>query len=294
MIKKVEVGAINITMHPHNPEKYVELFKAAKALDRPIHVKGTTYASLSELHKMKKVPAGEKIAPLYGDIIKYTDIPPGSDWFDSRTGQFADEEEREKAEKINYLKPLGVRFSFIFFPQDHILVYSKYQDQKSLGSTSATDFFKGLLNQQELLDTFNEVNVTHLPQHEAVEAAINLKFKRAIELTITRPNSIEDAERKLLARYNKLNVNSVKEEYKAINGQQIEMDDELEELSRIAARNGTLTVKGRDEGQRRTVITTTDRPFSMSDSFNDNIIDHYNSFKELAYQAIDYLRNLRR
>lgn len=39
--KKLTYGAVNITMHPHSPEKYVELFRMARKNARNVNLRGT-------------------------------------------------------------------------------------------------------------------------------------------------------------------------------------------------------------------------------------------------------------
>ncbi|PLL96602.1 DUF4747 domain-containing protein, partial [Klebsiella michiganensis] len=45
--KKLTYGAVNITMHPHSPEKYVELFRMARKNAENINLRGDSYATLS-------------------------------------------------------------------------------------------------------------------------------------------------------------------------------------------------------------------------------------------------------
>ncbi|HBB8672471.1 TPA: DUF4747 family protein, partial [Escherichia coli] len=42
--KKLTYGAVNITMHPHSPEKYVELFRMARKNARNVNLRGDSFA----------------------------------------------------------------------------------------------------------------------------------------------------------------------------------------------------------------------------------------------------------
>lgn len=44
--KKLTYGAVNITMHPHSPEKYVELFRMARKNARNVNLRGGTLSRL--------------------------------------------------------------------------------------------------------------------------------------------------------------------------------------------------------------------------------------------------------
>ena len=52
--KKLTYGAVNITMHPHSPEKYVELFRMARKNSENINLRGDSYATLSFFILIKK------------------------------------------------------------------------------------------------------------------------------------------------------------------------------------------------------------------------------------------------
>ncbi|HFW2858075.1 TPA: DUF4747 family protein, partial [Salmonella enterica subsp. enterica serovar Virchow] len=43
--KKLTYGAVNITMHPHSPEKYVELFRMARKNASNVNLRGDSFAT---------------------------------------------------------------------------------------------------------------------------------------------------------------------------------------------------------------------------------------------------------
>ncbi|EBU3991066.1 TPA: DUF4747 family protein, partial [Salmonella enterica subsp. enterica serovar Virchow] len=52
--KKLTYGAVNITMHPHSPEKYVELFRMARKNASNVNLRGDSFATLSYFYPYKK------------------------------------------------------------------------------------------------------------------------------------------------------------------------------------------------------------------------------------------------
>ena len=70
--KKLTYGAVNITMHPHSPEKYVELFRMARKNAENINLRGDSYATLSFFYPYKKGQTANE--PFEGEVLKYTDI----------------------------------------------------------------------------------------------------------------------------------------------------------------------------------------------------------------------------
>ena len=70
--KKIEMGAINITIHPHSPRKYVELFKKVKKLKSIQHIHSDKYGLLTTVMYLDK-EEGEA-SPLTGDLYRFTNI----------------------------------------------------------------------------------------------------------------------------------------------------------------------------------------------------------------------------
>lgn len=52
--KKLTYGAVNITMHPHSPEKYVELFRMARKNARNVNLRGGLFRDFITLLSLQE------------------------------------------------------------------------------------------------------------------------------------------------------------------------------------------------------------------------------------------------
>ncbi|MCL1076500.1 DUF4747 family protein [Shewanella dokdonensis] len=276
--KKVEVGAINITIQPHTPEKYIQLFKEAVRLKRPIKLRGDRHALLANMYKIRDDQ--EDNGPITGDIYCFTSIDVDGDWFNTDTGKLAEDELLEGIDIPENLKPNGARFTYIFYPQEHLLFYEAYYNQKSLGAVTAQKFLHTLFNQKSLQDKYGVVDVTHIPEKEQLEKALMIPFKEMVEMTFTRPNpdNLEEAEANFLNRMDKLNVAKLEQSYKAVKGMAIEMDPDMIQDAKISARNGTLMIKGKDEASKPVKFSTVDHPLRH--------IEYYDPKQQITFDVL--------
>ncbi|MEC4091867.1 DUF4747 family protein [Pseudoalteromonas rubra] len=288
MKKKVQVGVINVTMHPHSPKRYVELFRSARAQNMAIHLQGTSWAELADVHEVSKSDA--EVKPIYGEIYKYTNFDPKADWYNKDTKQHATEEELEDTKQIDHLRPESTRFTFIFYPDEHLIVYSQYEKSKNFTPNLATEFFNALLNLSQLQEIYGEINVTHQPEENAVTEIIKLPSKRKLEMTITRPNALKSAEQKYLKKMKKRKVQKIKEELTADSDNAIEVDDELKDAIKIAAKYGNVKTSGKNDQGERVTIDTNDTPFSAKDFYDDKHHTAMEAFRMLAETVLDQFR----
>lgn len=262
--KKLIIGAVNITIQPHTPERYLELMKAVYRLRKPANISGDQFGLLAGMHKLARDQ--EEPGPITGDIFRYTDINRNAQWFNTDTNDFADDDDVEGINIPENLKPNSSRFSYIFFPDQHLIFYEGYYDGNSFGPANAERFFTRLLNADEIAEDFGRVEVTHVPERNTLESAIRLRQKEKIMMMVKRPNPDDHAEteRRVMERMRARNVEKFEQSYKAVSGQSIEMDDELETMAHISARNGSFYLKGKDENNRPVEYSTKEHPMTVT------------------------------
>ncbi len=232
--------------------------------------------------------------PITGDIFRYTDIDKNSQWFNTTTNDFASEDEVGRVRIPENLKPNSSRFSYIFYPQQHLLFYEGYYDGSSIGPRSAERFFDRLLNDPHIAEEYGRVDVTHIPEVDALSKALKLRHKERIELTVKRPNPDDhaDAERQVLERMRAQNVELYEQKYKAVHGQSIEMDNDLSTMAYVSAKNGSFYVKGKDESFRPVEFSTVNHPLKIIEYYDPDVDLTFNVFSRIASSMKDTLVKL--
>jgi hypothetical protein len=266
--KKIVVGALNITMQPHSPTKYVELIRAASRLKKPAKIFGDQFGLLVGA---RKLDTASDASPICGDL--YTS-----------TNQFASLDELEDVKLPEYLKPNSSKFSYVFYPQNHILIYEGYYDGNTLSPSNVVRFFENMFNAQTIKRRFGKIDVTHEPETDALDKALRMKHKDKISMIIKRPNpdDLAGAEREVLKRLRAINAEKQEISYKAANADGLELDQEIETLARVAARNGDVYVKGRDIENRPQEFSTKEHPLLETEYYDPGSELPFSVFNAIA------------
>lgn len=287
--KKLIVGAINVTVKNHTPERYLELFKDVYKLRKSAKISGDQYGLLANMFKLDKNQ--KEPGPITGDIFRYTDINRNAQWFNTSTNDFASEDEVGEVSIPDNLKPNSARFSYIFFPQQHLFFYEGYYDGNSFGPSNAERFVQHLLNIPEIVEKYGEVNVTHVPDHDKVSDALKLKHKEKIELLVKRPNpdNHAKAEKKVMQRMGAMNVESFSQTYKAVQGESIDLDKDLETMAHISAKNGSFKIKGKDETFKPVSYSTENYPLQDKNYYDPAVELAFDLFSRVAIRLKDLI-----
>lgn len=285
--KKLIVGAINITIQPHTPQKYLELFKDTFKLKNTVNISGDHYGLLANMYKVDR-EQGE-LGPITGDIFKFTNIDKNAQWFNVSTNDFASADDVDSVNIPDNLKPNSSRFSYIFFPEQHLLFYEGYYDGNSFGPSNAERFISRLFNVESIIEKFGKVDVTHVPEVNALTEALKLPFKERIEMVVKTPNpdNHADAERRVMARMRAQNVEKFEQKFKAVQGQSIEMDEDLKTMAHISAKNGSFYIKGKDSNLKPIEFSTIKHPLKITEYYDPDVESAFELFLRVASSMKD-------
>ncbi|EIT3909550.1 DUF4747 family protein [Escherichia coli] len=269
--KKLTYGAVNITMHPHSPEKYVELFRMARKNARNVNLRGDSFATLSHFYPYRKDQVVSE--PFEGEILKYTDIDVDGDWFDIVKKDIASDEQKERISIPENLKPNVARFSFVFLPASHLLVYEMQDKGRHLTSKQIENFLNGIFSHERIIEKFGKINVTILTEPDNVERMLSLKGITCINMVTRRPNpdDLASAESIMQKRFKRIGVIEEDKTYKSERGQEIKPDSELKQDALIASRNGEVSIRRINEAGLVEVHASSDLPLQRVESYDSDV-----------------------
>ncbi|MBG3092072.1 DUF4747 family protein [Proteus terrae] len=266
--KKLECGALNITIHPHSPQKYVELFKDTFRLHKTVNLGGDIYALLKFFSKT--IGSTSDVDPYEGEILKYMDINKDSDWYSITTNELATEEEKDSIFIPENLKPNVSKFSFVFLPKAHLLVYEARYNNKNLSHIQIEKFFNLLFSNEKIVKKYGVVNVTSLTEPNEVERMLSLKGIKKITLVTRRPNpdDLANAEQEFKERLKKINVIEEEKILKSDSNHDIAPDQKLKMEALIASRNGKVTIKRQDYEGFSEELSSSDKPLKRYEIYD--------------------------
>jgi hypothetical protein len=283
--KKVQLGAINLTMHPHKPEMYAKLFRQAQKLKCASRIAGDKAGLIASANYINKDDGPS--SAMTGDLFRYTNIDLKGDWYNTLTNELAKEDDLAGVSVPEHLKPNSSRFSYIFFPDTHTLFYESYYDGHTLGPTSAQKLISGVFEDPRIQDKYGVIDVTVIPAKEELEKALAIFQLEKLEMTVTRPNpdNHQKAEQRVLRRLNAQNIAKYQHQMSSIPGQSIKPDKDTTTLAKIAAKNGNVTAKGKDQQNHPVNFQTEDHPWVLTDYYDPELESAYETFKNAALDS---------
>lgn len=281
--KKLEYGALNITIHPHTPKKYLQLFMAARRLKPSAKLRGDQFGRIGTIHKLERDQA--EPGPIVGEIMKFTNIDVDGEWFNIDSRKTATKDDLSGIKIPEHLKPNLSRFSFIFFPKEHILVYEGYYDGKILTASLAEMLFEKTLNHPTLTNKFGKVFVSHIPEASIIDRILNLRGITSLTLVTKRPNpdSLKTTEKRVHDRLRKLNAAQEERTLKSISGNELLLDDELKLEAKVAAKNGIVELKRYNHDGKKEEFSTKNHPMRKTEFYNPNAESAFEILRDVAF-----------
>lgn len=269
--RSIKIAAINIAMHsPHSPQRYVSLFKEARRMNVLIQLGALHGAMLGILNTPSEILANSVVS---GEIFRFVKLDAEEPWFNLQTSEQASDDDMSNVRIPPHLLPHLQRIEFVFLPYKHELWFVSQDRKERMGVSAAVDFFQSLFNSPSMQERFNLVEVTALPDMDTLDTMLSLHQLDKITMELTRPNpddSIGDEER-WLQRLESQNIRKQRLELVAVKGATIEPDAETRSLAVIAARNGAVSVVGRDATGLRVEESTKSKPMILNRTVDSDL-----------------------
>ncbi|MDC4747971.1 DUF4747 family protein [Acinetobacter baumannii] len=287
--RSVTYTALNIRVHPHpSPDIYVDLFNYLNENRRPIPLSNNIYLAINDL---KPLNENKPLNGFIGEIIKYNGIT--DQWYNQKTGQKAEPEDLKEVNIPEHLKPNAKFFNFIFYPIDHKLVCEIKDTDGSISAKMLLEFFENLFKSPKLLEIFNTVEVNILPDLDAVDKILRLKYLKKLHLIILRPNADElaEMEAEIFEEMDSQNIGVYQKILEAQENESLDLNERTKEQTKVAATNGRVDYKAKDERTGLTVTkSTASTPLIERDKYDPDTTTPIEFLKQNAVKIIAKFR----
>jgi len=120
--KKMEIGILNIKMHPHKPEMYSKMMVSLFEYGRLVQIRGDDWGAP---FFYKHIDADNPEQGLYGTFVRFLQIDPRKAWIDIRKRKpILDSEGNPVPQVSSDLKPNMREIEFAFYPDGHLLFFN--------------------------------------------------------------------------------------------------------------------------------------------------------------------------
>lgn len=239
---KLEIGGLNVRVHPHESGVYEELIGRLYDLKKVAKIHGGRFGLITMLDR-----AEEGSGMVYGVLSTFLEIEIDGDWFNTETMDEASDNDIRKIRIPDNLHPNLKTFRFAFNTKSHELIFEHYAEGDRLTHNSALSFFKNLADDRRIQDRFGDVKITVVTDRATVDRIFQIPRITDLDILIEKPNADlwganfeEVAEEHLEDK----NARSMNVKYKAERGQGIQRDDDLNALLNASINNGRSIAKG--------------------------------------------------
>lgn len=272
----IHIGALNVVLQPHTPEKYVELFKLLAKGKYDARVRGDDALLIGSCRNLVK---GDPLAGVRGDIYKFLKLDATAAWFNTEEMDEATEEDIADLNIPEHMKPHFKKFQYVFFPKGHRLYFIFKKAGQSLSAELVRRFLVSVFTRAEFAD-FGQLSVTVQPDPNGLQELFSLKRISKLKMEIDRPNPDDhaDLEDEILRRLNKMNARTERLEYLEATNTGLVIDDEIKALAGVASDNGFVLVEGKNEDNIKQFMSTKDMPLHVTAKYNPNLTSEFDAF----------------
>lgn len=282
--KKITLNAINITVHPHTPSHYAQLWSALFNLRRPIDI-GRDQALL--IGAIEPVNSKDLAAGYMGLFFRFTIIDKSKGWFNLESGEEADGDTIKREVIIpDNLRPNLSTFHYRLFPKSHRLVIeNKNINGDGLGAVSVEKMLTNLVSDPKISRRFENIDVTMEQSEEEILDIIVGKKLKHLKITVKRPNPDDDAdddEREVLGELIEEKARSKTIELSALSGESIKPSARTKKFARVASSNGKVTAIEETNEGKRVPISSQSHPRVDQYSYTEKNQSRTDAFLEAA------------
>ena len=281
----LKIGAINLTVHPHSEEIYINLLTEVFNLKRFAKVRGDRYGMIARINKENDGSL------LYGEFATFINMDKDSDWIDISSGEIKSPDQLSNEITLPpHLRPGSKRFPFLFFGSKHILTYQVRNERgEELSPRLAEKMLKGLFSAEVIQEKFGPVEITVIPEEESLERIFRMELRKLrIVITPPNPDGNEEAEREILERLGNMNAKRFEETYTSLPGRSLEPDPKTKTLAEVAAHNGFVEGEGIDHGIKAQESTRSHPKIQRVDVKKDESPSQ--RFRQVAESIVNALR----
>lgn len=259
--KEVLLGVLNITIQPHTPDKYIELFYDVFNQKCIKKYYGDRRGIISRL---RDISGDVSAKALQGEISIFTEIDVDGSWFDIES---LDEVEGVDIKEINLperFRPNLARCLFVFDAIHHKLYFeNKSFNGDYFGCKNIERLIFNIFNNEKIVSKYGDVAVTLVPEENILETLLSYPQINKIFIRITPPNpdDLTDITTEWMERLNDMEAKSYEETLTSKSkSQTLKLDETTKQIAKVASKNGFVTIFGKDIENKKIQDSTKEHP----------------------------------
>lgn len=283
--RKLVVGAVNIKIHPHNPDKYAEMIGMAYKREGIYKLRGLDYGMIGLMAPFNE---NNLTSGFWGTIYRFINLNPDEAWLDLKRRKPLVQNEGSPPIVPDHLKPHLRQASFVFLPTGHRLFF----DAGKISPGLVQALFLEMFSESDIVKKYGPVDVHMEKDSEAIESILSVPRKTELRIFITRPNpdDLSAQKQRVLDRLIGQGVRSQEEVLKGSRDPGIEPDADTLLLMEVANSNGKVEAVGYD-GKRKIEQSTETHPLRKTDYYDPKDMTLVQKLQEMAQFLMNKLKH---
>ncbi len=288
-----DVSVLNITLQPHSPELYVELFESVFTQKPAISKKylGNDHISLKITDEIRTNDGN--VDAIFGYIQKYTVIDTDS-WYDKEKDSKVKEGEEPNYD-LSRFSPYYTSYEFIFLPNGHrMFVITKIKNDR-LSIARLANSLELIFKEKWIADKFNNVIVNVEHDESTIDKMLSMEEleKLFIRVSLDNDDDNSDLKEKMINNMRRQNIHTATRLFVGERKQSILPDEETKALMELSLSNGYSIATGKRNGEKA-VEKTSFYPFMIPEKYNSQFESLKDKLLIVAKRTIEYLRTRQR
>jgi len=251
----LELGILNIKIHPHKPASYVSLFKDIFEIGDLVKIRGSDWGTPNFINEI--VPE-KPLNGFIGIFFRFLQIDPHKKWLDLKNRKPIVDEKGDPIPQVSSDKKPNMReVEFAFYPEGHLLFFNS----KAITPPLAKKLLDGLFNNDKIRKKYGPVDVEIVSSKDIVARILKIPTLTKLEISISRPNGdvISGRKKDFLNRMEDQGIRKHEETNVSERSEGIKPDDDTIALMELATTNGKVFAVGY-AGDERIVESTVPHP----------------------------------
>ncbi len=262
----MKLGALNLILHPHSPERYVRLLQRLCETKQAVKYYGEKGGALARLHEYPNI---NNI--YYGEFFTFTNIDLSRPWLDGKNlSPIVNEEGAPIPQVPENLKPNLKTVLFVFHPDTHRLVF----DTQNISPNNAKRLVSGLCSADEIVREFGDTQVIIESSRETIYKILKIPQLSKLTIKTVRPNPDDiggpSMEAEVYRRMEEQGVQKQEQIMTAGRNGSITPSPETQGLMEVSVSNGMVIGEGYDDDQK-VVESTKDHPHILTATYDPKI-----------------------
>ncbi|MXN49579.1 DUF4747 family protein [Shinella sp. AETb1-6] len=284
MAQKIKIASsiLNIRLHPHSDDRYVDFFSDIYRTKKIVRLHGDRHGMMSLLDMTR---SDEGI--IRGIVTTFLNIEIDGNWFDTENLKEATDNQVSEVKIPENLHPNSAQFYFIFDVKRHRIYIQNYSKGKVLTPPQALKLFSEISEQIQITQKYNYPSITLVQDKKALEKIFNIERIDRITISILKPNAdilVDNFEEQIEAHLLASHAKKLTLTYQANPGESLVTNDDIQKLGGAALTNGSVKVDGRDNGHA-VHMSTEDSPLIIQDKYDPDTTTEDQAFRKLINEA---------